>query len=403
MGAKTIPFSVFKEKFEKRANKEYEYIKGYKGMSKKILVKHNKCGNEFEVVASAFINTQTNCKKCSDKKINETKIIKQAEKNKKYIIQITNGEYELLEYSGYNKKHSIFKHNICGNIFKSRYEFFVYRGNRCPKCSRKHTRYTIKELKEKFPVKDLEILDISYPGPKIKIKCLKCNTIKHIGLQTYKKYNFKCCKKKMKEEKLLQQKKKSEEKRIQKQIKKESIEQLKNEIKFEKYYKQVESVHGKDIKIKEKVFNTQDKFLIECNICNHIWKSNFKYLRRGHGCPICKSSKGEKAINKYLINKNFVFEREYKFSDSEICSLRFDFAVKLNDKLYLIEFDGEQHFDINKQFGDNNKEEKYNKQITNDNKKNEYCINNNIPLLRIPYWEIDNIDKLLNNFLKAEE
>lgn len=117
---------------------------------------------------------------------------------------------------------------------------------------------------------------------------------------------------------------------------------------------------------------------------------------------MCKSSKGEKAINKYLLNNKYIFEREYKIKNSEIASLRFDFAVTINEQLYLIEFDGMQHYSIDKQFGNNNKEEKFNKTQRNDQRKNEYCKNNNIPLLRIPYWEIDNINSLLDSFLKAE-
>jgi len=34
-----------------------------------------------------------------------------------------------------------------------------------------------------------------------------------------------------------------------------------------------------------------------------------------------------------------------------------------------------------------------------DNIKNNYCISNNIPLLRIPYWEKDNIKDILDNYL----
>ena len=70
----------------------------------------------------------------------------------------------------------------------------------------------------------------------------------------------------------------------------------------------------------------------------------------------------------------------------------FDFAVfnKYNNTLlYLIEFDGSQHFtyfyeENNK--GWNNKE---NFDITrkNDLIKNKYCFEHNIPLIRIPYNE----------------
>jgi hypothetical protein len=32
--------------------------------------------------------------------------------------------------------------------------------------------------------------------------------------------------------------------------------------------------------------------------------------------------------------------------------------------------------------------------------KNNYCEENKIPLLRIPYWEIDNIDRLLSEAVR---
>ena len=67
--------------------------------------------------------------------------------------------------------------------------------------------------------------------------------------------------------------------------------------------------------------------------------------------------------------------------------LRFDFAILENDQVIrLIEFDGIQHSKEQKYFSHNLTEIK-----TNDNIKNEYCKTNNIPLVRIPYWERNNI------------
>ena len=34
-----------------------------------------------------------------------------------------------------------------------------------------------------------------------------------------------------------------------------------------------------------------------------------------------------------------------------------------------------------------------------DEIKNKYCIDNNIPLLRIPYWEKDNIKTILDEYI----
>ena len=96
-----------------------------------------------------------------------------------------------------------------------------------------------------------------------------------------------------------------------------------------------------------------------------------------------------------LDNGNINYKTQYKFFDltstgRQCDRLMFDFAVfnkNNNILLYLIEFDGSQHFtyfyeENNK--GWNNKE---NFDITrkNDLIKNKYCFEHNIPLIRIPY------------------
>lgn len=63
----------------------------------------------------------------------------------------------------------------------------------------------------------------------------------------------------------------------------------------------------------------------------------------------------------------------------------------------LIEFDGEQHF---KYTGAGwNTKENFEKTQKLDKIKNEYALNNNYSLVRIPYWERDNItlDMLLGD------
>jgi hypothetical protein len=52
----------------------------------------------------------------------------------------------------------------------------------------------------------------------------------------------------------------------------------------------------------------------------------------------------------------------------------------------LIEFDGEQHFKETNYFKRTLKENQ-----TDDELKNQYAKEHNLPLVRIPYWEINNI------------
>ena len=63
--------------------------------------------------------------------------------------------------------------------------------------------------------------------------------------------------------------------------------------------------------------------------------------------------------------------------------MRFDFGVynDNNELLYLIEFDGEQHFNVT---GGWNNEQAHEDTKRRDAIKNHYCLIKNIPLIRIP-------------------
>lgn len=105
----------------------------------------------------------------------------------------------------------------------------------------------------------------------------------------------------------------------------------------------------------------------------------------GYGCSICKSSKGENKIRKYLIENNIQFEEQKQFN--ELGRMRYDFYLPANN--LLIEYDGKQHFGI----GNWNKDFKSLKQ--NDKIKNEFAEKNNITLIRIPYTKFNEIEKCL--------
>ena len=111
----------------------------------------------------------------------------------------------------------------------------------------------------------------------------------------------------------------------------------------------------------------------------------------------CSRSKGELIIADLLKQNNILFVSQYHFNDllSERNNIpyKFDFGIIDNNSLsYLIEFDGEQHYFYQRN-GNNswNTEENFNKTQTRDKIKNDYCIKNNIPLIRIPYYIKDKI------------
>lgn len=116
----------------------------------------------------------------------------------------------------------------------------------------------------------------------------------------------------------------------------------------------------------------------------------------GHGCPTCKSSKGELAIIKILEEFNIDYINEYSFKDlkkeGSSKPLRFDFYLpKYNT---CIEFDGKHHFE---EIGTREKLEEISHR---DNLKNEYCKKHNIDLIRLNYMMKNYGENQLRVFLK---
>lgn len=113
-------------------------------------------------------------------------------------------------------------------------------------------------------------------------------------------------------------------------------------------------------------------------------------------CNNCSEKRfnGEETIRKILLDNNISFQSEIILDDLRGCGgglMRFDFGVFEDNKLVrLIEFDGEQHFSDSDFWKEQNVKQ-------NDIIKNEYCKNNNIPLVRIPYWDKEtiNIDSIM--------
>lgn len=103
-------------------------------------------------------------------------------------------------------------------------------------------------------------------------------------------------------------------------------------------------------------------------------------------CGCLEESRGELKITQLLSECNILFKKQKKFDNciSPLSGrkLRFDFYI-IKDR-YLIEFDGIQHYD--------NTNNWYSKENSiRDAHKNQWCRENNIPLIRIPYWKLDTL------------
>ena len=154
-----------------------------------------------------------------------------------------------------------------------------------------------------------------------------------------------------------------------------------------------------NINVIDEYINAKTKIKCRCLIDGNIWYANPTKLLRGTGCPICNVSKGEKKCADYFKAQNISYVSQFEYSDLLGIggkNLKFDFAIinKNQEILGLVEYDGEFHY--KKQYYDDS----YEIGQIHDAKKNDYCFKHNIPLLRIPYWEYDNVDIILDKFIK---
>lgn len=135
------------------------------------------------------------------------------------------------------------------------------------------------------------------------------------------------------------------------------------------------------------------KFKCQCgkDVYSVIWevKNN---ITVSCGCKARKSI-GEVKIQQILDkNKiNYIHNKQF-FKDliMDNSILRYDFVIlnDTNEPIWLIEFDGKQHYQSINYFGG---EQNFERQKQTDKYKNNYALQHNLPLVRIPYYEINNL------------
>ena len=124
--------------------------------------------------------------------------------------------------------------------------------------------------------------------------------------------------------------------------------------------------------------------------CGNRCVINGKYLKNGDtkSCG-CLVSLGETLIKKLLTENNIPFEYQKTFNTCRLETNnleKFDFYI---DNRFLLEYDGAQHYTYHNK-GWNDKDKFENLQMR-DKIKNQWCKDNNIPLKRIPYWDLDKL------------
>ncbi|MBZ9615291.1 PDDEXK family nuclease [Clostridium estertheticum] len=340
---------------------EYSILGHYEKNSIKVKIKHNICGHEYEVLSGNFLKGRR-CPKCfgTPKKTHEQFVEE---------IFVKHGvEYNVLGQYINNNTKILMGHIKCGNTWHATPRHLL-EGHGCPRCGGNEpytTEMFTKEISRIF--KDKIVLDGEYKNSKtlIKVKCLidgckwesiPSNLLKGCGCPRCggnERYTTKTYKNKI----------------------------------FELYQDEF-TILGE---------YSSNKILVKHNKCNYIWEVAPSSLTSGYGCPKCNESKGEKRVSKFLENNKLDYTPQYKFENCRNKRmLPFDFYIPQYN--LCIEYDGELHYKVAR-YGDKDKMKlKLDMTQFRDKLKNKYCKDNNIKLLRIPYWEFKNIETILKSVL----
>ncbi len=299
------------------------------------------------------------CSICNGKKFDKEKIKESLEKENYKLIEQNTGEYFY----------------ICPRGHQSKLNFTNWKlGHRCLICS-KCNKKTLDEVKHSFSKEKYILIENEYCNARKKMKyiCPK----KHINYISWNKWSQgrRCpiCSKIS-----LSLKKKFDVGFIHKQLQKENFKL-----------------------ISKKYSNAKQKILIECPK-KHRHYITYDKWKRGQRCKTCtklnKGSIGEKLVETQL--KKVSFQKEFIIPECKnIKPLPFDFAIFNSEKklVFLIEFNGEQHYKPIKKFGG---KKAFHAQVFRDNIKKNFCLKNKIPLLIIKFDQQEIISELVGDFLK---
>lgn len=345
----------------------------YKNSSIKMLFRCQ-CGNKFETTFQKFKGR--NKRQCNDCGM-ENSIIKQSKTHEEFIKEVyksVKDEYVVLSNYKNSKSKVKIRHNKCNHTWMV-FPMSFLRGSRCPNCMNRKAPDIFTEEVYGLVGDEYTFLE-EYENSKIKIKC-RHNICGYEWMVAPNGFlNGRRCPKCS-----------------------QRIPWTTDVFKNEMF-----NAVGDEYTLLSESVNSYTKVDILHRECGNIWSTTPHNFNKGSRCPLCISYKGERAIEDFLNKLNIKFTKQKSFDDCRnTLPLSFDFAVidDNEDILSLIEYDGRQHFEpVN--FGGISDDEAYEKlavQQFNDNIKNTYCKQNNIKLIRIPYWNFSNLEDILQKEL----
>lgn len=257
------------------------------------------------------------------------------------------------------------RHNICGHEYLVEPSRFIRSGRRCPSCFGKN-----KPSQEEFDKKvedavgnEYEFIE-DYQTAKRKIN-VRHNTCGHVYKVTPDKFlnvGRRCpkCSKKYKRS-------------------------------HEEFVDEVDMLGLGEYEVLGVFEKTAKKVEFRHKTCGYEYQTTASHFLMGKRCPKCLYSRGEKEVSNTLEELGINYIPEWRIGDR----LRADFYIPKYNAI--IEYDGKQHFDPVEHWGG---EEILEGIAFRDAVKNKYCDWLGIRLLRIPYWQFDEIDEKVTGFIE---
>ena len=165
----------------------------------------------------------------------------------------------------------------------------------------------------------------------------------------------------------------------------------------EEFVNELKNANSK-IKVITKYINDKTKIECRCLICGHKWKSRPSNLLNSNRCPNCAKPKSEEKIERYLQFNDISYISQQKFDNlTGVGGKPLSYDFYLFDHNILIEFQGEQHYKPIDYFGGI---DKFKIQQEHDKRKRRYAKEHNFDLLEICYYDVDNIEQILDKKLQ---
>ena len=339
---------------------EYTFLESYVNSKAKIKVRHEECGNIYEVRPNDFL-TGCRCPYCFGK----TK--KTDDEFKQEVYELVGNEYTFLDpYVNTITKLRV-KHDKCGNVYEVSPSNFL-RGTRCPYCFG-----GIKETDDEFRKEVYGLVGNEYTFldtyintiTKLRVKHNKCNSVYLVAPRAFIQGN-RCpyC--------------------------------FGNAKKTDDEFKQeVYNLVGNDYLFLDSYVNANNKIRVKHNKCKNIYEVSPSNFLRGSRCPYCNSPKGEIIILKILDNLNINYDYQKTFDDlKDKDYLSYDFYIP--SQSILIEYQGIQHYQPIDHFGG---DDRFTIQQKHDQIKLDYAKEHGYNLIAVPYT-VDTLPKIKKYLIK---